>query len=384
MRREYGTREQAKREIFARYASFIYMGSGRYGFGAASEYYFDKPLASYTIEDAGRAALLAGIGKSPRDYAPAAGSPRPRQRRNQILALMARNGYIPEDARPAVPGRADRRRPPRAGEDRGARGDRARAGRAAGSTAARASRWRTCSRAGYECAPRSISGCRGSSTRPWRTGSLSTRSGIPAPGGSPRARWWCWPTRTRRSWPRRGAAALQPSLQPLLRLQPRDRLASSARLGDEATRLPGRVSQRPDARRHGAATSPSACRSAPRTGVKWIANYDAQFKGRIPARQALAESRNAVAVWIAQGIGMEKVIRTCRDLGFRTPLQPLHQHGARRVRGPAARARGRLSGHGLGAACGASRDRAGRPTAPAPSSTRHPEPPGSFPWRAWR
>lgn len=52
----YGTREQAKREIFARYASFIYMGSGRYGFGAASEYYFDKPLAEYTIADASRAA----------------------------------------------------------------------------------------------------------------------------------------------------------------------------------------------------------------------------------------------------------------------------------------------------------------------------------------
>jgi penicillin-binding protein 1A len=66
MRREYRTREQAKREIFSRYASFIYMGSGRYGFGAASEYYFDKPLGTYTIEDAGRAALLAGIGKSPR------------------------------------------------------------------------------------------------------------------------------------------------------------------------------------------------------------------------------------------------------------------------------------------------------------------------------
>ena len=35
-------------------------------------------------------------------------------------------------------------------------------------------------------------------------------------------------------------------------------------------------------------------------GVKWIANYDATFKGPIPARQALAESRNAVAVWIAR------------------------------------------------------------------------------------
>jgi penicillin-binding protein 1A len=56
--------------------------------------------------------------------------------------------------------------------------------------------------------------------------------------------------------------------------------------------------------------------------VKWIANYDEEFKGLIPARQALAESRNAVAVWIAETIGMEDVIRTCRDLGFRTPLHP--------------------------------------------------------------
>ena len=36
----------------------------------------------------------------------------------------------------------------------------------------------------------------------------------------------------------------------------------------------------------------------------------------------------------------------------------LHQHGARRLRGAAARARRRLSGHGLGDAGGASRDRA--------------------------
>ena len=97
MRRRYGSQEQAKREIFARYASFIYLGNGRYGFAAASEYYFGKPLSSYTPEDAGKAALLAGIGKSPRDYAPVPGDPRPLRRRNEILALMARNGYIPED-----------------------------------------------------------------------------------------------------------------------------------------------------------------------------------------------------------------------------------------------------------------------------------------------
>ncbi len=96
MRRHYGSQASAKREIFARYASFIYLGNGRYGFAAGSEYYFGKPLSSYEPEDAGKAALLAGIMKSPRDYAPVPGDPRPLRRRNQILALMARNGYISE------------------------------------------------------------------------------------------------------------------------------------------------------------------------------------------------------------------------------------------------------------------------------------------------
>jgi membrane peptidoglycan carboxypeptidase len=58
-------------------------------------------------------------------------------------------------------------------------------------------------------------------------------------------------------------------------------------------------------------------------GVKWIANYDNQFKGLIPARQALAESRNAVAVWIAREIGVDNVNRTARQLGIRSPL---HQY----------------------------------------------------------
>jgi membrane carboxypeptidase/penicillin-binding protein len=57
-------------------------------------------------------------------------------------------------------------------------------------------------------------------------------------------------------------------------------------------------------------------------GVKFIANYDNRLKGPIPVRQALAESRNAVAVWLAREIGVDKVIRTARELGIRTPLQP--------------------------------------------------------------
>jgi penicillin-binding protein 1A len=57
-------------------------------------------------------------------------------------------------------------------------------------------------------------------------------------------------------------------------------------------------------------------------GIKWIANYDNQFKGPIPIRQALAESRNAVAVWITREIGVNTVIRTAHEMGIRTPLQP--------------------------------------------------------------
>jgi penicillin-binding protein 1A len=57
-------------------------------------------------------------------------------------------------------------------------------------------------------------------------------------------------------------------------------------------------------------------------GTKQIANYDNQFKGPIPVRQALAESRNAVAVWITREIGVDTVIRTAHTMGIRSPLQP--------------------------------------------------------------
>ena len=53
---------------------------------------------------------------------------------------------------------------------------------------------------------------------------------------------------------------------------------------------------------------------------KWISNYDGRFKGLIPMRQALAESRNAVAIWITEQIGIDAVLRTARRLGIRTPL----------------------------------------------------------------
>ncbi|MGC1617450.1 MAG: transglycosylase domain-containing protein [Candidatus Acidiferrum sp.] len=98
MRKRYGSKQKAKEELFARYASFIYLGNGRYGFAAASQYYLGKSIESFTAEDAGDAALLAGITKSPGEYAPtAADVQKPLRRRNQILALMAENHFLSKE-----------------------------------------------------------------------------------------------------------------------------------------------------------------------------------------------------------------------------------------------------------------------------------------------
>src|SRR5512142_2830868 len=94
MQERFGSKRRAKEEILARYASFIYMGNGQYGFATASEYYFGRPLATFTMDDADKAALLAGIAKS-RDYAPSARDmPKVLHRRNQSLALMRASHLI--------------------------------------------------------------------------------------------------------------------------------------------------------------------------------------------------------------------------------------------------------------------------------------------------
>src|SRR4030065_2673667 len=98
MQERFGSKRRAKEEILARYASFIYMGNGQEGFAAAAEYYFGRPLATFTVDDADKAALLAGIVKSPLYYAPSANNTeRVLRRRNQILALMAAHGFIFRD-----------------------------------------------------------------------------------------------------------------------------------------------------------------------------------------------------------------------------------------------------------------------------------------------
>jgi len=323
MTRRFGSREQAKREIFARSASFNYLGNGRYGFAAGSEYYFGKPLSSYTMEDAAKAASLAGITKAPRDYLPVPGDARPLRRRNEILALMARNGYIPENLAKRL-----------------------------------------------QLEPVLVAKVANSSVKTQAPAVIDTVFDELRQHGAGRfgvedlfqGRILVHVTVDPRVQTIVNEA-LETGLALYERRHPQAkgliqgsvvvlRNADAAILAEAGGRhfYQNRYARYSDfnratgsLRQAGSAWKPMVYLAAFRQGlkldttvpdepiavpmgtdrpVKWIANYDHEFKGPIPLRQALAESRNAVAVWITREIGLDRVIGTSLKLGIRTPLQP--------------------------------------------------------------
>jgi penicillin-binding protein 1A len=83
-------RHYTKEQIFALYCNQIYLGSGNYGFEAASEYYFSKPVGQLTLAEA---ATLAAIIRGP-IYSPVTHPDRALARRNLVLSLMAHDRKI--------------------------------------------------------------------------------------------------------------------------------------------------------------------------------------------------------------------------------------------------------------------------------------------------
>ena len=321
MKRRYGSRERAKQEIFGRYASFIYLGNGRYGFAAASQYYFDKPLASYTPEDADKAALLAGISKSPRDYAPVAGDPRPLRRRNAILALMVREGYLSPDlarrseAEPIriVPVSSIKTHAPAVietvidelaqhGGDRFGLEDLFQGRISVQATADE--RVQTIVNEALE------NGLTEYERRHPKAKGLIQGSVVVLRNSDAAILAEAGGRQVYRNRPnvysdfnRATDALRQPgsAWKPLVYLAAfREDIDLDTSVPDEPIGVPGGTDG----------------------ATKWIVNYDHRFKGPIPARQALAESRNTVAIWLTRRIGLGQVIKTARELGIRSPVRP--------------------------------------------------------------
>jgi len=80
-----------KDQIFEIYLNQIYLGNRAYGFAAASEAYFGKPLKNISIAEA---AMLAGLPKAPSAYNPIANPKRARARQLYIIERMEEHGFI--------------------------------------------------------------------------------------------------------------------------------------------------------------------------------------------------------------------------------------------------------------------------------------------------
>ncbi|NBQ90646.1 MAG: penicillin-binding protein 1A [Betaproteobacteria bacterium] len=81
----------SKDEILELYLNQIYLGQRAYGFAAAAETYFGKPLKELTVAEA---AMLAGIPKAPSAYNPVANPKRAKARQRYIIGRMLDNGHI--------------------------------------------------------------------------------------------------------------------------------------------------------------------------------------------------------------------------------------------------------------------------------------------------
>jgi penicillin-binding protein 1A len=84
----------SKPQILEIYMNQIFLGQRAYGFAAASEIYFGKPLAEVTVAEA---AMLAGLPQAPSAYNPVSNPARAARRQQYIIDRMESNGFITEE-----------------------------------------------------------------------------------------------------------------------------------------------------------------------------------------------------------------------------------------------------------------------------------------------
>ena len=80
-----------KDQILEIYMNQIFLGNRAYGFAAASEAYFGKPLKDISIAEA---AMLAGLPKAPSAFNPIVNPKRAKSRQLYIIERMEDNGFI--------------------------------------------------------------------------------------------------------------------------------------------------------------------------------------------------------------------------------------------------------------------------------------------------
>ncbi len=87
----YIERLYTKQEILTMYLNKVYFGHGAHGLKAAAHYYFDKDVSDLDVEES---AMLVGLLKAPNGYSPIRRPERAIKRRNQVLYSMVENGKL--------------------------------------------------------------------------------------------------------------------------------------------------------------------------------------------------------------------------------------------------------------------------------------------------
>ena len=85
------------------YVNHMFLGANAYGMEAGAETYFGKQAKDLTL---GEAAMLAGVPKAPSEYSPTSNPQKAKERRDLVLELMAKNGFVSQaeaDAAKAKP-----------------------------------------------------------------------------------------------------------------------------------------------------------------------------------------------------------------------------------------------------------------------------------------
>ena len=84
-------RYYTKNQIMELYVNHMFLGANAYGMEAGAETYFGKQAKDLTLSEA---ATLAGIPKAPSEYSPTANPAKAKERRDLVLELMAKNGFV--------------------------------------------------------------------------------------------------------------------------------------------------------------------------------------------------------------------------------------------------------------------------------------------------
>ena len=83
--------DYTKEEIIEFYVNAPYLGAGAYGVQMASEIYFDKNVSDLNLVEA---AMIAGLFQAPGEYDPYVNPDKTNSRKNEVIDLMLRHGYI--------------------------------------------------------------------------------------------------------------------------------------------------------------------------------------------------------------------------------------------------------------------------------------------------